>query len=316
MQALSEDDCRIEIRDYHHPGGWDQPAQRGARALWACQQLEQGRILFFHGIPFDFPEADREFLRSQHLGSDRLYKNVSYRPAQDRVKGHDSSDAAENDRLLAIMRAYSREVVRFLTDLLTPYSSHWQLDFASFRPQQEQGRDLPLHKRNDLLHVDSFPMRPTHGARILRCFNNINLTEPRVWLTTEGLPALARDFAAKAHLDDIAARGPGGTTLGRLLRAVGVRGADRSAYDKFMLSFHDAMKEDDQFQQNCAKVRLEFPFGSTWICFTDSVPHAVLSGQFALEQTFLVPVRAMVLPEQAPIRVLEKIAGKPLAIHA
>ena len=30
---------------------------------------------------------------------------------------------------------------------------------VSYRPaeDEEQGRDLPLHKRNDLLHVDAFP---------------------------------------------------------------------------------------------------------------------------------------------------------------
>jgi hypothetical protein len=60
-------------------------------------------------------------------------------------------------------------------------------------------------------------------------------------------------------------------------------------------------------------VRIEFPPGSTWICFTDSVPHAVLSGQYALEQTFIINLRGLVSPERAPIRVLEKMAGKPLA---
>jgi hypothetical protein len=43
------------------------------------------------------------------------------------------------------------------------------------------------------------------------------------------------------------------------------------------------------------------------------VPHAVLSGQFALEQTFIIPLSALVTPDKAPIRILEKIAGAPLA---
>jgi hypothetical protein len=94
---------------------------------------------------------------------------------------------------------------------------------------------------------------------------------------------------------------------------LGVRGANRSAYDRFMLRFHDYLKQDSSFQRDCPKVRLEFPPGSTWLCYTDAVPHAVLSGQFALEQTFLVDIGAMVLPDQAPIRVLERIAGRPLA---
>lgn len=310
---LTPQSCRVSVPDYRHPGGWEQPAEAAARARWACLQLEEGRILNFPSVPFNFPDADREFLRGQKQGNQRLHKNISYRPAEDRIRGNASDDAVEAARLLDIMRNYSREVVRFLSELLAPYAPHWQLDFASFRPQQEQGRDLPLHKRNDLLHVDSFPTRPTHGARILRCFTNINLSEPRVWLTTDTLPKLADSFAVQAGLLDIAAQGPGNSPFGRFLRACGVRGADRSAYDRFMLSFHDYMKESQDLQQSYPKVRLEFPPGSVWMCFTDSVPHAVLSGQFALEQTFLVPIKAMVAPDKAPIRVLEKIAGRPLS---
>jgi hypothetical protein len=46
--------------------------------------------------------------------------------------------------------------------------------------------------------------------------------------------------------------------------------------------------------------------------FTDCVPHAALSGQFAMEQTFIVPVEALVVPEVSPIRVLEKMAGRAM----
>jgi len=44
------------------------------------------------------------------------------------------------------------------------------------------------------------------------------------------------------------------------------------------------------------------------------VAHAVLSGRYALEQTFIIGLHGLVTPEKAPIRVLEKIAGSPLAI--
>jgi hypothetical protein len=42
------------------------------------------------------------------------------------------------------------------------------------------------------------------------------------------------------------------------------------------------------------------------------VAHAVLSGQYALEQTFIIDLPGLVTPEKAPIRVLEKMAGKRL----
>ena len=42
------------------------------------------------------------------------------------------------------------------------------------------------------------------------------------------------------------------------------------------------------------------------------VPHAVLAGQYALEQTFLVEPDAMVAPQHAPLTVLEELSGRRL----
>lgn len=72
------------------------------------------------------------------------------------------------------------------------------------------------------------------------------------------------------------------------------------------------MKENQEFQQSCSKAQLEFPPGSCWIVFTDMVSHAVLSGQFALEQTFLVPRGALLTPDEAPLYVLERLCGQIL----
>ena len=38
-----------------------------------------------------------------------------------------------------------------------------------------------------------------------------------------------------------------------------------------------------------------------------------MSGQYQLEQTFLLPVDAMNQPERSPLRVLERIKGRRLA---
>jgi hypothetical protein len=40
--------------------------------------------------------------------------------------------------------------------------------------------------------------------------------------------------------------------------------------------------------------------------FTDVVSHAVLSGQHALEQTFIVSQEAMVAPETMPLNLLRR----------
>lgn len=313
-QTGNGDGAWVRITDYAPPQGWANPAQSEARARWCCEQLEDGKILYFAGIPYDFPDADRQFLLQQRQGDSRIHKNISYRPSQDVLRGSASDKAADIERLHGIMRHFSDEVKQLLTRVLAPYAAHWSLDYASFRPEEESGRNLSLHKRNDLLHVDAFPTRPTRGNRILRCFTNINPTQPRNWLTTEQFPALAEKFAKDAGLEEIARSGDaGGSFLNTLKRAVGLKVVERSAYDKFMLRFHDYLKENNDFQENCDKIHIAFPPMATWMCYTDSVPHAVLSGQYALEQTFIIPVRALIHPEKSPIRVLEKLAGRPLA---
>ena len=81
----------------------------------------------------------------------------------------------------------------------------------------------------------------------------------------------------------------------------------RSPYDAFMLNFHNFLKENEEFQKICHKDHWEFPPHSCWIVFTDQVSHAATAGQYALEQTFIVPRTALVDPQKAPISILEKI---------
>src|SRR6478672_3535500 len=132
-----------------------------------CEQLEKGGILFFDHVPFDLPAADKEFLLSARQENTRLHKNISYRPGQNIVRGVSSKDAENFQRLREIMKNYSTRVVEFVDSFLQPYAKNRLLDYASYRPIEEAGRELPLHKRNELLHVDAFPSRPTHGGRIL-----------------------------------------------------------------------------------------------------------------------------------------------------
>jgi hypothetical protein len=212
------------------------------------------------------------------------------------------------------MRDYSAGVVRMLSRLLPDYAAKWKLDYASYRPYEEENRDLPLHKRNDLVHTDACPSRPTHGGMILRCFTNVNPEQPRVWSTTARFPTLAREYAQAAGLPKIvsSASSPLRKGLISLKNAVGLRAPNHSAYDLFMLQFHDFLKENTAFQTQAEKFRTDFPPLSTWITFTDMVPHAVLSGRYALEQTFIVPVGALFDPAKSPVRVLESIAGTSL----
>jgi hypothetical protein len=299
----------ILVEDYKQGAGWKRPEQRETRARAYCDLLERGQILFFHELPFHFPAGDREFLVTQEWAELRMHKNVSYRPGEDILRGV-TGEAATIERIQTIFRDYSAQVIEFLRQFLSPYAGKWTVDFASFRPIEEERRTLPLHKRNDLLHVDAFPSRPTRGGRILRVFTNLNPTKARVWNTTESFEELAKQYAEAAGLREIA---EDDSFLSRTVQTwaekLGFSGAGRTPYDMFMLRFHDFMKENREFQKNCPKVRMEFPPMATWIVFTDGVAHAAMSGQYAIEQTLLIPPQSLVTPEAAPYRILEGIAG-------
>jgi 3-deoxy-D-manno-oct-2-ulosonic acid (Kdo) hydroxylase len=302
----------IVVEDYKSPAGWSGAGQHDQRARAYCDLLERGQILFFREPPFELSAADREFLLDQEWAEMRLHKNISYRPGEDLLKGV-KGDSETVSKVHQTMRRYSANVIGFLKQFLAPYAGKWILDFASFRPFEEERRGLPLHKRNDLLHVDAFPSRPTRGGRILRVFTNLNPTTPRVWNTCDDFGAIARAHAENAGLRRIAEQdGFLQRTVQNLGHAIGIRGMGRTPYDMFMLRFHDYLKENVEFQERAPKSRLDFPPLSTWLVYTDGVAHAAMSGRYALEQTLLIPAAALVSPDYAPFRVLESIAGCPL----
>lgn len=293
----------------------DQPGDHDP--LRYCRLLEEGNILYFPETPFPFPREDRDTFLRFRLSTERYHKNIAYRPALHRVSGVSRVGRKERERLLDIMGGYSKRALEFLSRLLSPYASTWKVDYASFRPQEEEGRSLKLNARNDLLHVDSFPTRPTYGDRILRLFTNIHPQRARQWVTTDTFDLLLERFRDTPGLRLPRPARP--SPLARLWRrtlklgkSAGLPLVLRSPYDDFMLHFHDFLKEHREFQSSCRKWNWSFPPGSTWIVFTDLVPHAVLSGQFALEQTVIVSRHALLLPEKAPVRLLEKICGSPL----
>lgn len=286
------------------------------RAVDYRPALEKGNVLFFPKTPFPFAQESQEFLRQLNFSGGAIHKNVAYRPAIDKVTGVEA-DAAKLERLRSIMREYSRAVVAFISELLPQYAAAWKLDYASFRPVEEENRNLPVNKRNDLIHTDAFPSRPTNGDLILRVFTNIHPSKTRNWITTDPFAKLADKLAADAGLRDIAASSASASgrlrqQTARLLHSFGLPVVPRSAYDRFMLHFHEYLKRNNDFQQNCPKYAFNFPPGSTWLTFTDVVPHSVHSGQHALEQTFIIARKSMANPDDAPVAILERLCGKPL----
>jgi len=283
-----------------------------------CARLEAGGILYFPQTPIPIPPPDLQFLLGQQQTGSRFHKNIAYKPDRDQLSGVDTKTAtpADLEQLHAVMRRYSASVDNFLAGFLAPYQRRWRLDYASFRPLEEAGRELPVRRRNDLLHTDAFPTRPTRGWRILRFFHNIHPTRTRDWVVGDPFSKVVKVFAP----DKLATPKPDSPvtrTAKQLAQSTGLTSLfpqwKRTPYDEFMMQLHNAMKEDRTFQRNCARECVDFVPGSSWMVYTETVSHAVLGGQYALEQTFLVDPAAMVTAESAPIAILEKMAGARLA---
>ncbi|HEY0795656.1 MAG TPA: Kdo hydroxylase family protein [Acidisarcina sp.] len=310
MAVISIDSARLNSA--LHTG----TASQAQLQAW-CAALESGTILLFPETPVPIDASDLQFLLGQQQADSSLHKNIAYKPALDRLSGVDTKTAnpAAVSRLQSVMHRYSGDVEKFLSKFLAPYERRWRLDYASFRPQEEQGRDLPHRRRNDLLHTDAFPTRPTQGARILRFFNNIHPTRTRDWVTTDPFAEIVGRFAPTLiplpHADNSISRAARSAAnalgLGKAIPSL-----KRSPYDDFMMRFHNFLKENADFQATCPKYPFNFPPGASWMVYTDTVPHAVLAGQYALEQTFLVAPEAMVAPQSSPLVLLEALTGSRL----
>jgi hypothetical protein len=212
---------------------------------------------------------------------------------------------------------FSRRMTRWLAELLPCYSSGWQLDRVSYCPVEEATRRIRLRARNDLLHIDSFPTRPSHGRRILRVFVNLSFTESCVWITSDTFPSLLERFGERSGLPR---RGLSLTRvwqqvrdLPTLLRAG--RGP-RSEYDAFMLRLHNVLKECEAFQERSPRRLWTFPPGSVWLCMTDGVSHAALRGRHVLDHSYFIDPGSLLLPAESPAELLARACGFPVLPRA
>jgi hypothetical protein len=268
----------------------------------AADALETGKVLYAPQLPFELSQAERRFLSPDCL--DGKSKNVSFRPSSGVLRGT-SCRGPERNELVAMLQRYYNRASDLLQALCPTYVNYLTPGFTSFRPAEIAGRATSWRHDDTRLHVDAFPSRPMQGLRILRVFTNVNPQMPRVWRVGEIFEQAAANF-----LPRIKPPRPGSASLLYWLRIVKGR---RTDYDHYMLGIHDRMKADQAYQSQVSQMQLAIPPGTTWACFTDSVSHAAMSGQFAFEQTFYLPVSAMRDPERSPLRVLERLVGRKLA---
>jgi hypothetical protein len=280
------------------------------------KRLERGEVIYYPVCPFPLPQGpDRQFLLAQRLAS-RAHKNISYDPSRLKAGGFANESPEQAQRLRCMLAEFSENVTRWTSDTLPRYARYWRLDMVSYRPEEESTRQIRHKARNDLLHVDAFPSRPTNGARILRVFANVNLTEPRVWATSDPFARLLERFGKEVGL-------PTSTTPGfvehlreSMLRIFKPGRPQRSTYDRFMLRFHDFLKANESFQEHGPKKLWTFLPGSAWLAFTDTCSHSVLRGRYALEHSYFVAPEGLQLPDESPAALLEKACGLPVLHEA
>src|SRR5262245_49762265 len=253
------------------------------RAGGAAAVLEAGDVLWLRESFFTVEVAERPLLTPTVLAG--ANKNVSFDPSTGRVSG--ASAAGESAELLrGMMARFSDEAGALVRRVCPAYADRLRAGRTSFRPVEIAGRESSWRKDDTRLHVDSFPATPVQGRRILRVFANVNPQgKPRSWRVGERFDALAARFAPALR-----APVPGTSALLQLLHVTKTR---RSMYDAFMLQLHDRMKEDTAYQASAPQMPFDFPPGTAWMAFTDQVSHAAMSGQYQFEQTFLLPVGAM-----------------------
>jgi len=264
--------------------------------------LENGQVLSFPDLRFDLIGAEPE-LHSPSIADGRS-KNIAFDPQTERISGC-ALAGAQLEVLRAMMRRFGLTCAGLLQAMLPAYADSLRPRLASFRPLEIEGRDTSDRKNDARLHVDAFASRPNHGKRILRVFCNVNPRgKPRTWLLGEPFEPYARQLLPYVRrplpLEAL------------LLHRLGITKQRRTRYDHCMLQLHDLGKLDEAYQRSAPRERVDFPAGSTWICFTDQVLHAAIAGQYVLEQTFLLPPAALRHPERSPLRTLERLTGHAL----
>jgi hypothetical protein len=277
----------------------------------AVEALESGSIVFMPELSFAL-DADEQALLDPAVANTDSQKNVSFDP-QDGAVGGVLGKWGDRDRLGRLLDRYHSHARSLVEHLFPAYGPHLVAGRASFRPLAIGGEAKSWRADDRRLHVDAFPRRPAQGRRILRVFSNVNRSgEPRLWLIGGPFADAATRFLPRsARLSTTAMR--------RLpwpawaLQGLGLTLGRRTEYDRLMLGLHDEMKADDAYQQSGVRRAFSFPAGSSWIAFTDMVPHAAIAGQHALEQTFYLPVHAMHHPERSPLRILETMTHRTLA---
>lgn len=265
--------------------------------------LEAGKVLHFRGLKFDISAQERQ-LFTPDIQAPKA-RNISLR-GDGHLAGVAGDDAAANAALGAMIGRFRAGAQTLIHDCFPRYKNHLRMAPTSFRPLEVASRVQSVRADDRRLHIDAFPSRPNYGERILRVFINVNLNDvPRVWRVGEPFEIIAQRYLADIQ--------PYSRWRAQVIHTLGITKSLRSEYDHLMLKLHDAMKSDGEYQKNSPQVSVPFPPGSVWVCFSDQASHAVMSGQYMMEQTFHLPVAEQYQPACSPLAILRRLTGGELS---
>lgn len=274
----------------------------------SAHTLERHELQCLPECPFPLPQKDElAFLLAQEPIA-RGSKDISFDPVNGRMSGARIYDCQARIRIAEILGRFSHGVRSWLLASIPEYAAGLVSDRVSLRSREEATRLTRLRARNDLLHIDHFPTRPSFGRRILRVYANIDPVDAHVWSVSERFPELLARFVARNRIPVRTIEqwiSPAHSMLGLLTG----RKVNRSAYDALMLRLHDLLKEDQGFQMKAARKVHTFQPGAAWALFADGLAHAQLRGRFALEHSFFIYSNCLVNPECSPLVLLEATAG-------
>lgn len=270
------------------------------RSRWITE-LENGKVLYFPYLKFQLLSEEKILLTST-VHNTRV-RNISLNNFN---YLHGTCNNIKVRSALTFMMDRFRQQVKSLIYSLAPkYQNALRLASTSYRPALVETRKQSWRANDRKLHIDAFPTRPNYGERILRVFCNINpYAVPRIWKIGESFQNVAEKFlpCAKRYI----------RWQAKILQMLHVTKSLRSEYDHLMLQLHNNMKADEMYQKYVQQIIMQFSANSVWICFSDQVSHAVMSGQFMLEQTLHLPVEKQYNPTFSPLAILTKLIGHSL----
>jgi hypothetical protein len=263
--------------------------------------LEAGKVLYFPHLGFALSEQEKRFLTPAIR--DPKVRNISL-DIDGRLKGA-LGEQDEQAALAAMIDRFRKNALSLVHSLLPRYADALRLAPTSYRPSQVETRAQSWRADDRRLHVDAFPSRPNYGERILRVFTNVNPDgAARMWRVGEPFDMVAQRFLPRFK--------PYSRWQAKALKALHVTKSLRSEYDHLMLQMHDAMKSDLDYQKSAGQVSMPFPPGSSWVCFSDQTSHAVMSGQYMLEQTLHLSPDRQYDTNASPLAILTRLTGRTL----